>query len=217
MTRLHFVLLACLAMGTLSACKIVKTPKPGEATEIPSGEAGDEARIAVLLDETLDSQLLPLLRERATQAMDLRSAIAADLDQAGAAHGMRGAGVGAPWTFAVRGSGRVIAANLESRARVVDLDIDGDGSADLTLQLGPVIKGTALRDATPIYNFNDFRDQIEFARLGRAINDRVAASLALPEGSAADTIVGQTLGFTGAVSVKAATDTWLVTVIEVTR
>lgn len=213
MTRLPLVLVACLAAIGLSACKIVKNPEPGAETSIASGEAGDDARLAALLDETLESHLLPRMRETATTLPDLRVAIAAGLDAAGATLGNRGAGEGAAWNFAVKGSGVVTAANLESRARKADLDTDGDGKADVTLQLGPVIKGTSLRDVAPVYDFNDFRDQIEFAKLGRAINDRVTGSLTLPEGD----LVGKTLRFIGAATLRTASDPWLVTVIEVTE
>ncbi|MGQ0563526.1 MAG: DUF2291 family protein [Gemmobacter sp.] len=213
MTRLPHLALACLAVLELSACKIIKNPEPGAATEIPAGEAGDEARNAILLDATLDTDLLPLIRARAQSVADLRAALAGGLDAAGAASGNRGAGAGAAWNFAVTGPGTVVAANLETRARTADLDIDDDGLADLTLQLGPVIKGTALRDVAPIYDFNDFRDQIEFAKLGRAINDRIFGALTLPEGD----LVGRKLGFVGAVTLRAADDPWLVTVFEITQ
>jgi len=211
MPNLPTIALACLAAMGLIGCKIVKNPEPGAATAAASGEAGDDARIAVLLDDTLDSQLLPLIREKAIDWTLLNSAVATGIDAAGAQYGNRGAGEGAAWNFALTGKGTVTEANLQSRARTANLDLDGDGRADLTLQLGPVIKGTSLRDVAPIYSFNDFRDQIEFAKLGRAINDRVTAALSVPEGD----LVGQTLGFTGAVTLRSATDTWLVTIIEV--
>ncbi len=35
----------------------------------------------------------------------------------------------------------MVEANLTSHARKAMVDTDGDGKADLTLQLGPVIKG----------------------------------------------------------------------------
>lgn len=213
MTRLPLFALACLAAIGLSACKIVKNPAPGEEAAVASGEAGDHARLAALLDETLESRLLARIRVTATALPDLRAAIASGLDAAGAAHGNRGAGEGVAWNFAVKGSGVVIAANLESRARTAQLDTDGDGTADVTLQLGPVIKGTSLRDVAPVYDFGDFRDQIEFARLGRAINDRVSAALVLPDGS----LLGRTLHFTGAATLRSADDPWLVTVIGVSE
>ena len=208
MQRLTTLLPCILLALALPACKIVKTaPTDGMATA--SGEAGDDARVAALLAESYDSRLLPLIAKKAVPVADLRAALAGGLDAAGAAMGHRGAGEGAAWNFAVNGRGAVIAANLESRARKAELDTDGDGAADLTLQLGPVIKGTALRDVADIYDFNDFRDQIEFAKLGRAINDRASATLVLPEGD----LVGQMLDFTGALALKSPTEGWLITAI----
>lgn len=208
MPRISVIALALLALS-LPGCKVVKNPPAGQATAAQSsGEAGDDARIAALLDETLTGQLLPHVAKVAQPAAVLRAALAKGLDGAGAAHGHRGAGEGAAWNFAVADSGKVVEANLKSRARKAMVDVDGDGAADLTLQLGPVIKGTALRDIAPFYDFNDFRDQIEFAKLGRAINDRVSATIALPEGD----LTGKTLRFTGAFDLKQAADPWLVTV-----
>lgn len=210
MTRTPLMALALAAALGLTACKIVKTDSTAPAADA-AGEAGDDARIAKLLDETYDSQLLPLIAKQALPVADLRTALAGGLDAAGKAHGNRGAGEGAPWNFAVSGQGVVIKANLKSRARKAELDTDGDGAADLVLQLGPVIKGTALRDVAPFYDFNDFRDQIEFAKLARAINDRSFAALALPDGE----LVGKTLSFAGVVDLKTDKQDWLVTAITV--
>jgi predicted lipoprotein len=205
-------MLALAAALALPGCKIVKNAPEGAAdATIPEGEAGDDARIAALLDQTYEAELLPLIAN-ALPVADLRAAIAADLDAAGAAHGNKGAGEGAAWNFAVRGEGQVIAANLTSRARTAALDVDADGVADLTLQLGPVIKGTSLRDVAPFYRFGDFRDQIEFAKLARALNDRASAALQVPEGD----LVGKTLGFSGTVDMKAADGPWLVTAVTLT-
>lgn len=209
MNRYPLLVLALATALGLPACKIVKTPAEGSAAAT-SGEAGDDARIAKLVDETLTAKLLPLVAQSALSVADLRAAITTDIDAAGKAHGHRGAGEGAAWNFAVKGTGKVTEANLESRARKAQVDTDGDGKADVTLQLGPVIKGTALRDLAPFYDFNDFRDQIEFAKLGRALNDRVSAGLTVPQGE----LTGKTVSFSGAVDVKKPSDPWLVTVTE---
>ena len=161
-------------------------PKPVRRSDHNSGRA------------TFDAKLLPHIAKTTLPVADLRAAIAADLAAAGAAHGNRGAGEGAAWTFAVKGEGKVISANLTSRARQAELDTDGDGVADLTLALGPVIKGTALRDVAPFYVFGDFRDQIEFAQLARALNDKVSPLLVLPEGD----LTGKSMTFTGVVPIK---------------
>lgn len=203
-----FVALGLMAALALPGCKIVKTVAEGESAAAVAGEAGDDARIAALLDKTYKAELLPLIA-RALPVADLRAALVGGLDAAGAAHGNKGSGEGAAWNFAVKGEGRVVEANLSSRARKAMVDVDGDGAADLTLQLGPVIKGSSLRDVAPFYRFGDFRDQIEFAKLARALNDRASAALVVPEGE----LVGKTVSFSGTVDLKAAGDAWLVTVV----
>ncbi|EEW27064.1 DUF2291 family protein [Rhodobacter ferrooxidans] len=203
MPRISAALCLVTALA-LPACKIVKTAADSDAVAVDP--------IAALAEQTFASQLLPLIAEKSSDVASLRTAIASGLDAAGKTHGNRGAGEGAAWNFAVKGSGKVIAANLTSRARKAELDSDGDGAADLTLQLGPVIKGTALRDVAPFYDFGDFRDQIEFAELARAINDKLSAALVVPEGD----LVGKTLEFTGVVPLKSAKDAWVVTAVSVT-
>lgn len=203
-----FAALGLVAALALPGCKIVKTVAEGEAVAV-AGEAGDDARIAALLGRTFDAELLPLIA-KALPVADLRTALAGGLEAAGAAHGNKGSGEGAAWNFAVKGQGTVVEANLTSRARKAMLDTDGDGKTDLTLQLGPVIKGTSLRDVAPFYRFGDFRDQIEFAKLARALNDRATAALVVPEGD----LTGKTVSFAGTVDLKSATDPWLVTAVS---
>ncbi len=123
----------------------------------------------------------------------------------------RGAGQRAAWYLAVSGEGVVVAANLESRARKLEPDTDGNGTADLTLQVGPATTGTALRDVAPFHDFRDFRDQIEFAALGRALNDLATQVITLPESE----VVGTKLGFLGAMPLWVATDAFVVTAVSV--
>ena len=142
---------------------------------------------------------MPYINDKALTVEALKAALAGGLDAAGAAHGTRGSGEGAAWNFAVRGEGKVIEANLDTRARTAGVDTDGDGKADVTVQLGPVIKGTALRDVAPFYNFDDFRDQIEFAKLARALNDKISGMIDVPDGD----IIGRShVSFTGVVALK---------------
>ena len=58
------------------------------------------------------------------------------------------------------------------------------------MQLGPVIRGTTLRDVQPFIDFTAYRDQIAFAELARALNDQAykTALEAVPR----DGLVGKT-------------------------
>lgn len=189
----QFLAASMLAALCLSGCKLVKN-SDGEA----GGPTADP--IAELVETTFDAKLVPALKEQAVDLKTLRDDIKAGLDKAGESHGTRVGGAGGGWNFAVSGSATVIEENRASKAATAEIDLDGDGTADATLQLGTVIKGTALRDTTTLYDFSTFRDQIEYAKLGRALNDKAVSKL-----PTADTALkGKTITFLGAVVIRSA-------------
>ena len=190
-------ILSC-ALLPLAGCKIVKNPDP-EAATTEAAETTDEARMAAHASEIWADKVLPVVSEHAVPLTELRAKISSEgLDAAGAAHGLRPEGEANPWNFAATGEGLIIEANTASRAAKLMVDTDADGAADVTLQLGPVIRGTALRDAMPFLSFTDFRDQIEFAKLARALNDLANAGITLPEGD----LVGKTAAFEGVFTLR---------------
>lgn len=182
------IILAVVIAAGLPSCKIVAK------TETAEGATEDfETRIAATVGEDWEARILPRLRETAATAETVLPDIGADFATASADYAAGTQTEGAPSTFVVRGTGTVTGANLESRAARLELDVTGDGETDAELQLGPVIRGTALRDSLPFYVFTDFRDQIEFAKLARALNDRAHAGLPpSPEDP-----VGQSVSFLG--------------------
>lgn len=194
----YVVLGLAVALLPLSGCKIVKT-KPAETGD------PDAALIQGVVDETFAAQLVPLVTSKAVDAAGVLPL--GDLAATGA---VKGAGQGGSWTLAIKGQGTVVSEDRKSRAGKVLVDVTGDGQADLTLQTGPVTKGTALRDIAPFYDFTAFRDQIQFAQLGRALNDRAVGALALPEA-----LTGKTVTFLGAFQVQKAADPVLVLPLEV--
>jgi predicted lipoprotein len=79
-----------------------------------------------------------------------------------------------------------------------------DGRADAAIQIGPVIRGTVLRDALSFIQFSQFVNQLEFARVGNALNDRVVQSVlvSLPKAG----LEGSVVSFSGASSQPAANE-----------
>ncbi|WP_347137445.1 DUF2291 domain-containing protein [Paracoccus sp. SSK6] len=193
-----------LALTALGACKIVPNPEPG--SENAGAPQSDEDRMAAKAGEIYAAQLVPYVSGKAIDLPMLTTALQGGLEAAGKAHGVRPQAEGSPWNFLVKGQGTVVEANRESRAATLTLDATGDGKADVTIQLGPVIKGTALRDAADFIVFTDYRDQIEFAKLARALNDRAHGAIQLPEGD----LTGKTFRFEGATTLRSATDPVLV-------
>lgn len=208
MRKPALILIAFLA--ALPGCKIVFDKD--KADEIPAGPDGDDARNAARLDEAFEAKLLPRIAETGVSVTDLKARLESEgLESVGSEIGNQGSGRGAAWNYSVSDSGTIVAAKLETSARSLDVDTDGDNSADVTVQLGPVIRGTALRDAAPFFVFDDFRDQIEFAKLARAINERVKPTLVVPERD----LVGSTVDFTGVVPLKSVNDKFVLTPIVV--
>lgn len=201
MKKAVLVLLGAMVCTGLTGCKLVKNADANLASA-PAGETGDDARISALVGKTYNDKLVPLLSEKAIEVSVLKQAVATGLDAAGGKFGHRGAGDGGAWSFALKGNGTVVSSDRQSRAAHLDVDTDNDGKPDLSLQLGPVVKGSALRDIAPFFSFTDFRDQIEFAKLARVLNDHAAAAIKLPEGD----LLNRKVIFTGAAALNSASD-----------
>lgn len=200
--KIRPLFVASLLAASLSGCKLVKT-------DHGAGPGADP--IAELVETTFDAKLVPALTEKAVDLATLRNAIKNDLDKAGQSQGVRVGGAGGGWNFAVEGSATVVDENRASKAATADIDLDGDGTADATLQLGPVVKGTALRDTTALYDFSTFRDQIEYAKLGRALNDKAVSKLP----SADVPLRGKKISFLGAVVIRSASEKPLVVPVSI--
>ena len=137
------------------------------------------------------------VRERAVDLTVLLSEIQADPQTAGARYGYREGS--RAFTFMVVGSGRVLRVDTESSARQALIDLPPyDGNPDATIQLGPVVRGNALRDGLPLIRSDDFTNQLEYASVGRELNRRAIASALA--GIDPSSLPGKRIRFYGAFS-----------------
>ena len=150
----------------LPGCKIIKTPTAEEAAEAASGGFNPDSPVA----EVWDAIVIPFLETRDGTFQEVSALSKSDLDAAAAKYGHKEKDGTAPWTFAAKVSGTIVKAETKSRAAYLDTDVDGDGKADVRVQIGPVIKGTAIRDSLDFVNFNEFKNQIQWAEFGKAFN-----------------------------------------------
>jgi len=201
--RLLLFLCACLL---LTGCKFVKTDKDGAST----ANKFDPDR---MVEEMWGDKVIPYLRGKAGNFTEVRALQKSNPEQAGEKYGHKEKQGTTPWTVAVNLSGKVVAANVESRAGSIDVDADGDGQADARVQIGPVMRGTALRDVLDFVSFNDFTNQIDFAQFGKAFNlyvdKTVTSKLPRPE------LMGKSVTILGAYPFGAANETPLVTPAEI--
>ena len=82
------------------------------------------------------------------------------------------------------------------------------------MQIGPAMRGTAIRDALDFVSFNDFTNQIDFARFGKSFNTYVNRNTLekLPR----DDLIGRKVTLIGAYALDATGEPPLVTPVEIT-
>jgi predicted lipoprotein len=97
----------------------------------------------------------------------------------------------------VKGTGVVTAVDRQSRVGMARIRIPGR-AALVSLQVGPVLRGTALRDALSFVRFTDFTNQFDYAAVGNALNDRVLQTVLPPV--EVDRLTGRTVAFLGATA-----------------
>lgn len=212
MTNLRNTGIAALACLALAGCKFVPTSEKQNKASVNSAQAPDQgfdAKVAGLWTD----KLLPYVRSKAAPLGEVIAAVASSPDAAGAKYGYKEKGGSAPWTLLATIDGKVVAANTQSRAATLDIDADGNGTADARVQIGPVIRGTAIRDSLSFVNFNDFTNQIDFAQFGKAFNTYVDKTLLekLPR----DDLAGKQVKVVGAFPLPAAGELPLITPITI--
>ena len=192
--RAAAVLVACaLAM---SGCKFVKTAD--QQAEAAAGAFDPDKLVA----DIWDAKVVPYLKGRAGSFQEVSALVNGNLDAVAQKYGHKEKQANAPWTFAATVKGKIVAAETKSRAGSIDVDVDGDGKADVRVDIGPAIRGTAIRDALDFVNFNEFKNQIEWAQYGKAFNTRIN-TLSL-EKLPRDGLVGRQVEALGAYPLPAA-------------
>lgn len=147
------------------------------------------------VEEIWDAQFMPAMESGAIEIVQLLSEIDANQTAATTAYGNRTST--GPYSFMTRGEAQIMSLNRESRVGLAALDLAPyDGTADVYLAIGPVLRGNALRDSVRFIAFNDFTNQVEFAQVSDALKRRIADQvLGVTD---LDALVGQTVRFMGA-------------------
>ncbi|WP_392712386.1 DUF2291 family protein [Rhizobium ruizarguesonis] len=209
MLRMRGALLAAVVAAALPGCKIIKTPTAEEKAAAAAKTAFDpNAKVEAIWQ----SEAVPYFEKRAGDLKDVMQLSASSPDAAGEKYGNPRKQSSSPWTYAVKITGKVVAADTASRAATLDVDADGDGKADAKVQIGPALRGTALRDTLDFVNFNEFKNQIEWAQFGKAFNEKANAAFlsAVPR----EGLVGKTVTAIGAFPLPKSGELPLVTPSE---
>jgi predicted lipoprotein len=161
--RLRAALAGLLLTALVSACSRVPGVYVYEASS--PGSAGGSATAfdpKTYVDGIWASKIVPTVRDQAVDVGTVAAAIAKDPDAAGKQYGHQ-AGTGSPYAFMVKGAGTVTKVDTEAPTGPVTVEVPAAGGGkplELSIATGPVIAGTALRDAVGFISFGDFTNQI---------------------------------------------------------
>lgn len=178
-----------LVVVVLAAMALDTTYKKAGETTATGREAFDPARYG---QETYP-KAVAAIEDAAVPLPELVIAIREDPDAAGEQYGKRQGT--SPYTFSTTAEG--VAGKAEGGLMPVRVKGVPEG-ATVSLQIGPAINGTAVRDAAGFIEFGQFTNQVEYAAAATALNQQVKQQVLAGVDPAA--LEGQRVSFTGAFS-----------------
>lgn len=189
-----------LGLGlSLTACSgipgVFVIEKPGAAATGPGGTRKFDA--AAYADRVWATRVVPTAEKKAVDAPTLFSALRKDQAAASKRYGKQ-SGSGSPYSFLVKGSGKVTGVANTSGAGSIQVDVKDAGGTDVNLAVGPAIVGTAVRDSVGFIDFSRFTNQIDYANVATALNDKVKTTVL--KDVDVESIKGEKVTFTGAFS-----------------
>lgn len=219
--RILSLLLIPLVLA-LSGCVLATVRTLEEDKQAKIGFTGAE-----YVSQIWDSQVLPTYRAQAQDLGTLLELIATNQPSAIDQYGHR-SGTG-PYSFMVRGEGKIVTFDTSSRAGLAAVDLNPpDGTPDVSLTIGPLIKisqRAAVRDAVGFISYGNFVNQQEFADVANAMGEHITVMLAEKLGATnvdaiqeldPASLEGKTITFIGAFSLDNLDDVIIVPVeIEV--
>jgi predicted lipoprotein len=205
------LLVVLLASQNLAACSAFFTivPIDEEKSLQEGGSASNKGFNKVAYVDTIwDSKVVPTVKDNAIAFDTLYTALNLNKDEASQKYGNK---VGGPYNFLTKFDAKVDAVNTTSRAGTMDVTTQVSGKpVKLTLQIGPVIRGTSIRDGVGFLRFNEFVNQLQFADVADELNNR-AYAMSLKDKTFDNSLVGKTVSVIGAFTLDSTLDNLTVT------
>ncbi|KMZ54237.1 DUF2291 domain-containing protein [Dorea sp. D27] len=199
--------LTLAASTLLTGCGIVKVVKIGEEGKYTGDvefNAGDD------VEAIWEESALPEMNENAVDLKELLEGSNGDLTTMADEYGKYSMGDSGELSYVVKGTGTVGEVNTQSQAGYMTVKLDGyNGTEPVKIQIGPVYKGSAIRDSLSFIKFGDYKNQEQWAAVSQSINEVVAKDVVEP--AKPDSLQGKTISFVGAFTVSTGSSDVLIT------
>lgn len=162
--------LLAVILVSLSACDVVKLDAEGHP--ILPQTAGAVEVIADMTPEQIAEKIWPqeILATARQSAQDWQQLQAAQLSLQ----------AGQQLSHFFQLTGTVESIDRSRRDGVMVLQV---GQQPVTVQIGPIVRGNAIRDAAPGISFDEFKNQVQFARLAKVLNKKALSGIQQPDDS----------------------------------
>lgn len=187
----------CAILAGLTACTIVHHGSGGTAENASAQKAAanEEFDAKAYVKANWAAKVEPEVVRDAVEVGEVVKALKQDQAAADKKYGRRKDET-ALFNFVVKGKGAIKAVKTESAAGVMELDLPDSAGGNVQVQIGPVIKSSAIRDSLSFINFGDFVNQLDFANISKELNFYVRDNVV--GGLKKDGLVGKHLEFVGA-------------------
>ena len=206
-TLLKWAGVAALIVLIALTCRVTIIPDEVPVTEVNAeGQTVTVEKLSVAEQYCLDNwdtKVIPAIHERAVDTAAFVADVKADLGGTGLKYGNR-ANETSAWSFCVKGDAKALDIENAEKPNKTLLILDlppYDGQPDCKLFFGKVFSSNiknAIRDGVGFLHLDDFENQVEFADLTTAFNNKVKNDVLSQNDATA--LVGKELKFYGCIS-----------------
>jgi predicted lipoprotein len=206
-SRLLIVLMCLVFAVMMSGC--VKVVQIGHEDELTGTVRFNAAKD---VEKIWSSKVIPDLTKKAVDLPTFFKESNGDFKKLASKYGKYSMGTSGELSYAVKGTGTVTEVNQERQAGFITVKLDGyDGPVVVKLQIGSVYKGSALRDSLSFIKFEDYTNQVDWAKVSQSLHDMV--NKAVIGKVDLKTLKGKKVSFVGSFSVDKPTEI-LITPVE---
>lgn len=196
-----------VSIGFTGCVKVVKIGQETELTGESTFNAGES------ISEIWETQITPELSQKAVELNFLLREANGDLKGLADKYGKYSTDTSDEICYVVQGTAVVNEVNQEKKTGFLKITLDDySGSEVIKIQIGPVYKGSAIRDSLDCLKYEDYKNQVEWAAVSQSIHDKIQTDVIGPLD--VESLPGKTIDFLGCFSVSNNDDEILITPVQ---
>ncbi|MDF2859004.1 MAG: hypothetical protein K0Q87_4855 [Neobacillus sp.] len=203
------IVLSLFMIFSLTGCvKVVQIGHEGELTGNVAFNATENVA------GIWQSKAIPELEKKAIDLPKFLNESNGDLKSLASKYGKYSMGKSGELSYVVKGIGKVTEVNQEKKTGYMTVKLnDYNGPTVIKLQIGSVYRGSAVRDSLDFIKYEDYKNQVEWAKVSQSVHDVINSELI--QKSDLDSITGKDISFVGCFSVDKPNEL-LITPVELT-